>query len=61
MKDKDVDSGFKWLLAIALTLLVLALGILGATIVYSLWQVGYLGALAGIGLIAIVLIIRRSL
>ena len=58
---KDIDSGFKWLLAIALTLLIIALSILVGTIAYSLWQVGYLGALAGIMLIAIVIIIRRSL
>ena len=61
MKDKDVDSGMKWLLAIALTLLVLALGILGATVVYSLCHIGYAGVLVGIVLIAIVIIIRRSL
>ena len=58
---KDVDSGFKWLLAIALTLLVVALGVLGAVVIYSLCQIGYIGVLAGIALIAIVVLIRRSL
>lgn len=61
MKTKDVDSGVKWLLAIALTLLIVALSILVATIVYSLWQIGYIGVLAGIMLVAIVIFIRRSL
>ena len=60
MKYND-DSGVKWLLAIALTLLIMTLGILLATIVYSLWQIGYIGVLAGIMLVAIVILIRRSL
>ena len=57
----DVDNGMKWLLAIAITLLIVAVGLLVAVVIYSLCQIGYIGVLAGVALMAIVIFIRRSL